>query len=431
MVSPSVRPGPVQTDAYGVSFVRLGGNGLNGLLYEPKATDQHGRIALVYTDPKAYFSSVPAEQLAVRGYRVLMARHYLGSRRGDVESPFDGVEETSRAIAFLRKLPGVEKVVVMGWGAGARLATLYADLAVHGAEACQRPGVLLPCRAEQVAGLTQPDGLILLDPGLGAVATASDVDPAYGSTLRNRGDLDMYSPANGYDAANGQARYSAAFRQRYFAAQSTRNNAIIDQALERQTLVKQGKGLFQDDEPFTVPGAVNAMHGGTSLQRTDLSLLSHTKQPHLLLKADGTSVQAVIHSIRPATGLQEAAMIGHCCDKENYSLRRFLLNEAVRTTPAFALTEDDIQGVDWASSNTSTPARAEGVALPTLVLTMSCFQFVVPGEIIFDHLAARDKTYASVEGADHEFKPCRPGFGDTTGRSFDFLDRWLAASGRF
>lgn len=423
--------GPVRGDGFHVDFVRLGPGGMNGLLYEPTAPGAHARTALVYTYPKAFFDATPAAQLAARGYRVLMARHYMGSRRGDVETPFDGVDETSRAIAFLRKQPGVERVIVMGWGAGARLATLYADVAAHGAAACTHPGVLVPCRAEQVTGLARPDGLVLFDPGLGALTTASDVDPAYAGDQRSRHDLDMYRPGNGYDMATGAAHYSAAFRQRFFAAQSARNNAIIDTALARTALVEQGKGRFADDEPYTVPGAVNAVHGGASLHRSDLSLLSHTKAPHLLLKPDGRDVQDVIRSIRSASGRQGAQDLGRCCDRENYGLHRFLTNDAVRTTPSFALTEDDILGVDWASSNTSTPVSATGVTVPTLLLTMSCFQFVVPGEIIFDHLAARDKTYAAVEGAGHDFAPCRAGFGDTRKRSFDFVDGWLAAPGRF
>lgn len=46
---------------------------------------------------------------------------------------------------------------------------------------------------------------------------------------------------------------------------------------------------------------------------------------------------------------------------------------------------------------------------------MGCHYLIVPGEIIFDHLASKDKTYASVEGA----------------RTFDFVNEWLKKEGRF
>jgi hypothetical protein len=61
---------------------------------------------------------------------------------------------------------------------------------------------------------------------------------------------------------------------------------------------------------------------------------------------------------------------------------------------------------------------------------MTCHYLLVPGEIIYDHIAARDKVYAAVEGATHGFAPCRPEYGDTTKRTFDYLDTWLS-QGRF
>ena len=58
-------------------------------------------------------------------------------------------------------------------------------------------------------------------------------------------------------------------------------------------------------------------------------------------------------------------------------------------------------------------------------------QFVVPSEIIYDHLAAKDKTFAAVEGSGHLFNPCKPQYGDTSKRLFDYVGQWLAKPGRF
>jgi len=38
----------------------------------------------------------------------------------------------------------------------------------------------------------------------------------------------------------------------------------------------------------------------------------------------------------------------------------------------------------------------------------------------------RDKEYVVVEGGDHTFRPCRPEFGDTQNRAFDYVDAWLS-----
>ncbi len=112
-------------------------------------------------------------------------------------------------------------------------------------------------------------------------------------------------------------------------------------------------------------------------------------------------------------------------------MRRFLDNAAVRTTGDFDITADNITGVDWKSSITSTPANAEMIAAPTLIVATSCSRFVVPDEIVFDHLVARDKSYVAVEGAGHGFAACKPAYGDTQKRTFDFVDRWLSGPGRF
>ena len=69
--------------------------------------------------------------------------------------------------------------------------------------------------------------------------------------------------------------------------------------------------------------------------------------------------------------------------------------------------------------------------MPALVVTNTCFQFVVPSEIVYDHISAKDKTYAGVEGSEHFFTPCKPEFGDTKKRLFDYVDGWLAKAGRF
>lgn len=116
---------------------------------------------------------------------------------------------------------------------------------------------------------------------------------------------------------------------------------------------------------------------------------------------------------------------------QNLTVRDFLAHSAIRTKPDYAITADDITGVDWASATTSTPANAEGITVPALVQANSCHYLIVPDEIIFNHLASKDKTLAFVEGAVHGFTPCKPEYGDTVKRAFDNVDNWLSKPGRF
>jgi hypothetical protein len=173
-----------------------------------------------------------------------------------------------------------------------------------------------------------------------------------------------------------------------------------------------------------------------SLHHTDLTVLSHTRKPHTLLKADGSQPVVVVTSIRPAGGpvgdeALKKAFAQNDHPRNNETVRQFLANDAVRTTRDFALTADDVRGIDWKSSNDASPAQAEGISVPTLVETNTCFQFVVPSEIVFDHIAAKDKTYFGVEGSAHFLTPCAPQYGDTKARLFDFIGNWLAKPGRF
>jgi hypothetical protein len=77
------------------------------------------------------------------------------------------------------------------------------------------------------------------------------------------------------------------------------------------------------------------------------------------------------------------------------------------------------------------PGNLEGVHVPTLVLAASCSQELVFLEIGYDHSAAKDKEFVGVEGGNHEYKPCKPEYGDTYKRAFDYMDSWLSKPGRF
>jgi hypothetical protein len=422
---PAQATGPIKTERYHASYVRLGDR-MDGLLYEPAALT-HPNIALVFTFPRATFGALPASEMASRGYRILLVTPIT-----EDQSPMDGVPDTSKGIAYMRTLPGVERVVVMSHSGGGRMMAFYTDVALNGPKACQDPRLVYPCKTQEASGLAKPDGLVLLDSAPGAFNTASAVDPAVVDGKRTRADLDMYAPVNGYDPKTGAAHYSADFLKRFYAAQSARNAELVDRAVARLKLIEQGKGEFKDDEPLVIPGAVDG-GDGASPYLLDMSLQAHTKRPHTLLKADGASPEVIVPSVRAPTGLQDASRnVGTlCCASLNYTVKRFLSNDALRTTKDFAVTADDIVGVDWRSSLRSTPGSAEGITVPTLVLAMSCFHFVVADEIIYDHLAAKDKTYAVVEGALHEFNPCKPEYGDTTKRTFDFVDGWLSKPGRF
>jgi hypothetical protein len=363
--------------------------------------------------------------MARRGYRILMA-NYRGGEPGDEAY----LPTISKGIEYLRTLPGVTKVVIVGHSGSGHLTPYYTNVALNGPGVCSGPEKIYPCKTGPLEGLQKPDGMLLFDPTLGAFHQMSSVDPAVGPKGRIA-SLDMFSPANGYDLAGKKATYSPEFTKRFYAAQSARNKKIVDDALARLKVIEAGKGQFSDDEPLVIPGmGVNA--SGARLYQPDLNFVEHTRNPHTLIKADGTMSEQIIHTVRPPSGEQSVGNLNSLrVMTQNTSVRDFLQNSALRTGPNFAMTADDIVDVDWKSAATSTPANVEGVTVPTLVLAMGCHYLLVPAEIIYDHVAAKDKTFAAVEGAVHTFTPCKPEYGDTTKRVFDFADSWLAKPGRF
>jgi hypothetical protein len=416
--------GPVQSDRFHTTYVRLGNND-EGLLYEPVSPGANARVALLYSHPAGNnFNVLVAPEMANRGYRLLVVNHH-----GDEDGPAVFAGGVSRGIGYLRALPGVQRVVISGHSGGGHTIAFYADVAEHGPAACQGPEKLYKCTSEEVTGLAKPDGVILLDPTLGAFHSMSAVDPAVEGPTR-KAALDLFASANGYDSASRQASYAPEFARRFHAAQAARNASLIDAALARLKLIEQGKGQFSDDEPLVIPG-MSSGGTGARLYHADLRLLSRTRKPHVLLKADGTQPEIIVTSVRPSTGGQAAEGIGKLETTQNTTVRRFLANSALRTSPDYALTPDNIVGVDWKSAQDSTPGSAEGITVPVLVLSMSCHYLVVPGEIVFEHLASKDKSIAYVEGAVHNFTPCRPEYGDTVKRGFDYVDGWLRKEGRF
>jgi len=420
--------GPVQSERFHTQYVRLGSNSAEGLLYEPVNPSPKARIAVVYSFPDDNnFNSPPGRELANRGYRVVMVNYH-----GTDEGPESYAPSISRGIEYVRGLPGVERVVIIGHSGGGHLMSFYENVAEHGPAACQGRQLVYPCKGDRLKGLAKPDGIVLLDPALGALHRMSSMDPAVNERDRKRNAaVDMYLPANGYDVAAKRAMYSPDFAKRFYAAQAARNARLVQHALDRLHTIEQGTAQYTDDEPFVVPG-MSSHPAGARLYQPDLTFVAHTKKPHTLLKSDGSSSEEVVPSVRPPTGTQFADQLNSLSVmSENVTVRRFLANDAIRTKSGYGFTADDIVGVEWDSSMNSTPGAAEGITVASLVMVMSCHYLVVPGEIIFNHLASKDKTLVAVEGALHEFNACRPEYGDTVKRTFDFVDSWISKPGRF
>jgi pimeloyl-ACP methyl ester carboxylesterase len=411
-----------------MTFVNLANNA-NAVIAEPPATDPvRSRIAILVAHPERLntFNYVLGRELSKRGYRTMMMNYY-----GREQTYEEFLAPIAVAVRSLRSLPGVDKVVFAGHSTGGPEFTFYQDVAENGAKACQGPERVYPCRGNNLANLPKADAIMMLDINIGAPLRTISLDPAVDSRRpRDRNpELDMFSPRNGFDSEARTATYGVEFTRRFFAAQRARNNQVIDEALARLAKLEKGEGDYKDDEPFVVPGS-SLQVNGARLDLADRRLVSKTRAPHLFLKADGMSPTEIVPSDLP--GAARAEDLDRLdLTTQNTTVRHFLSFLAMRTTPAYALTDTTIIGIEWRSSANSAPGNIEGITVPTLVMAGTCAAHLVPSEITFDHAAAKDKQFVAVEGADHNFQPCQPRYGDTAKRAFDYVDGWLTKAGRF
>jgi hypothetical protein len=410
------------------TYVRLSNNA-NALLWEPAATGPKQRIVAINTHPDRInnFENFIGRELVSRGYRALLLNYY------GPETVFEEfLPPIAAAVRYARNLPGVEKVVFATHSGGGPELTFYQEIAETGPAACRETSRLYPCRGEGLDNLPKVDGLLLLDINIGAPHRTISIDPAVEASHPRKRDaaLDLYAPQNGYDAETHTASYTAPFVRRFLAGLHARSEGLIADARARLRAIDTGQGSYKDDEPFVIPGmATNSI--GARLNLADPRLLSRTHGRHKHLRADGKTPVEIIRLTRKPEGTDPADRDTLSETTQNVTVRHFLSFLAIRTTADFALTEDDMKGIDWRSSANSAPGNVENISVPTLVMAASCAIHVVPLEIVFDHSAAPDKEFVAVEGASHSFQPCRPEFGDTRTRTFDYVDAWLSKPGRF
>jgi hypothetical protein len=410
------------------TYVRLANNA-NALLVEPLEPGPKSRILAINTHPdhNNNFEYFIGRELVARGYRALGINYY-----GPEETIEEFLPAVAAAVRYARTVPGVEKVVFATHSGGGPVLTFYEEVAENGPSVCQGPTRIYPCKGTGLAGLPKVDGVLLLDINVGAPHRSISIDPAVETSRPRKRDplLDMYAPQNGFDPETNSAKYPAEFVKRFFAGVHARSERLIGDAQAKLRAIETGDGPYRDNEPFVVAGmAVNAV--GARLNMADTRILSRTHAPHRHLKADGTTPVEIVRSSRngDATAPQQRDTLRDTA--QNTTVRHFLSFLAVRTTAEYALTEDSIKGIDWRSSANSAVGSVENIAVPTLVMAATCAIHLVPLETVFDHSAAADKDFVAVEGADHGFQPCRPEFGNTMKRAFDYADAWLSKPGRF
>ena len=414
-----------------------------GVLYEPDTPGPHAALAFfVMHASNDYLQFSACFELARRGYRVLCANNTT-SKSGAFDDGIldDVIVQAGNGVGWLRRQPGIAKVILFGHSGGATVMTAYQAIAEQGVAFCQRDTLIHRCSG-RLAGLPKADGVVLVDSNFGQAAmTLFSIDAAVRDTGTSQDGahtidpaLDSMNPANGYH--NGAAHFSTDFVRRFLAAQAARNQALIARAEARLKAMAAGAGNFSDDEPFIVAGAFVAAN---KLFPLDTSLLEHSVEPWPLLHKGGVVTTEVIHSIRVAS---PGPMGPQTPDRYSSALKTtvkgFLSSYAIRTLPDYGYGADStIHGVDWHSTYAAPPGNVEAISVPLLTMGMTGSWEGLAAETIYHHSHSADRSIAFVEGANHIYLPCRecektPGqFGDTIKTTYDAIDQWTASPGRF
>jgi pimeloyl-ACP methyl ester carboxylesterase len=420
-------PTPVGGPPVKTTYVRLANNA-NAILVEPVNLDPaKSRIAVLITHPEHVnnFNYFIGWELPKHGYRTMMLNYY-----GPERSYYEFLAPIAAAIKSLRAIPGVEKVVLAGHSSGGPELTSYEDVAENGPSACSGAERVEKCNPKGLDNLPKADGVMLLDSNAGAPEKTIQLNPAIDPHDPRViiHSIDSFDPKNGFNPATKSATYSPEFLTKFFAAQGAKANLVIDEALDRLSLIEKGDGEFKDDEPFVVAGAGVDLNGAR-LDVADLRLMSKTHAPHLLLKADGTKPVQIVPSVTVPTARPDEDKMSETV--MDVTVRHYLSFQALRVTSDYRITEDNLLGIDWRSSADSVEGNVEGIKVPTLIMPATCASRIVFLEIAYDHSAAKDKELVGVEGANHGFMPCKPEYGDTFKRTFDYVDGWLSKPGRF
>lgn len=411
-------------------FVRLDQN-IPGVLYQPVQSGPKSHIAIMVMHAAAdYLNFAPCTELSKRGYTVLCANNNTPDYDQKILAVKTGVQ-------FLRHYPGIQKVILFGHSGGSGLMSAYQNIAENGVKVCQTSDMVYPC-SNQLAGLPPADGVMLIDPNWGdATMMLLSVDPAVtheNSGLKLNPAFDIFSPKHGFTPQG--AHYTAAFIKQYQHAQVLRYNRILKYALNREQALKQGKALYQDDEPLLIPGGASQIMNN-KLYPQDPSLMSHTIGAWPLLHADGSVETTIVHTVRKPVNLDGSVTGQMNIATLSTTVRNYLKNFAIKVDDDFSYDATSIHGVDWSSNYSTSAGNVKGISVPLLTMGMTGSWEYLSVETIFNNAKSKDKSIAFVEGANHLYQTCTtceqyPGqYGDTVTTLFNHIDQWISKPGRF
>jgi pimeloyl-ACP methyl ester carboxylesterase len=406
-------------------YVQFQPSATKGALYRPDSGPVSHIAFLAIHRTSNFMNMIGNRELAQRGFLVLGMNPRSDNNEAIVN--FENVAlDIKQGIEYLRKQPGVRKVVLIGFSGGGPATSFYQAVAEKGVSYCQGPNKLTQC-PDSLKDLPKADGLFLLDAHPGNTINAlRSLNPAVmdeNDPSKIDPSLDPFSPANGFNP-NGHSVYSQEFLDRYFKAQAARMNRLIDKAIAMRDELAAGKAATTDDAPFIV------YRNRARLMDFSMSVHPGTVRPQKLIRDDGSISVEQVRSVRVA--LTQNARLDRTLENGTMflTLKSFLSANAIRA-------KDSMVDIDWCSSNNSTPCAVKQISVPLLIAAMGGHYFLADNEIHYDLAASKDKDYVIIEGAVHGQTACEAcskvtgkSYANATKNLYDYVAKW-ARAGRF
>lgn len=405
---------------------------LSAALYRPDAGPSPHVAFLIMHRTANYMDHIGCTELSKRGFVALCMNTRFQNNEAQVrweQTPLD----VRAGVEYLRRLPGITRVVLLGHSGGGPLMSFYQAVAEKGAAYCQGANRLVRC-GDDLNGLPRADAIVFADAHPGnPVQALRSLNPsvvAEGGRLRVIPELDPFDPKNGYNPG-GRSHYSQAFQDRYFKAQAARMSERIAASLAAQEKMKKGDYPYPDDDIVIVPaggnpGAGAGGDGKLAALDPDIPELMSTARPEKLLKNDGSIVTGVVKSVGVAEPGLAVTNRAFDTGTKIFTIKSFLSANAVRAT-------DARDGIDHCSTNNSTTCAVQSISIPIMIAAMGAYQFIRDDEVIFEKAASTDKDYVVIEGALHGFTPCvacettRGQYSNSVRNLFDYIQKWVNA----
>ncbi len=406
----------------------------DGALYKPDSGPAPTVAMIVMHRTSNYMRHPACTEMSKRGIMVLCMNTRFVNNEAQVifeQIPLDVKE----GVNFLRKQPGISKVLLFGHSGGGPTMSLYQAVAEKGPAYCQGPNKIVQC-GNDLADLPKADGIIFADahPSNAVLvlramnpSVASEDNPPTGKIA----ELDPYDARNGYNP-NGRSTYAAEFQKRYYEAQAARMNRLIDQSLDKVKRMGAGSYAYPDNDIMIIPRAGPSGPGAGAaayLYLTDpqIPFITSTVKPAKLLKNDGMiRSNEIVKSVAVADPSNAQKHLRYEDGTRTFTVKSFLSANAVRA-------KNSMDDIDYCSSNNSTQCAVQSITVPVMFAAMGGYFFVGDNERMFDASASRDKDFVVIEGATHGFTPCVPcgptpdAYANSMKNLFDYMRDWIKA----